>query len=647
MKSNRRVKRQRSLNHQLLWLGGLPAAIMFLVLLVFFTTLRLDDARNDLYQSSQSLADNLAPAVEYAVVSGNTRNLERLLEDALQRSHAEYIRIANTAGRELGLAKRPGLAWNGANDTFQLFTADILQQPLHMPSGEGFGWFEPDFSAVPSAYRLGEVQVAVSERLLQAKRREIVWTSTIVGLSLLLVSLLVIRQLADRILRPISVISGNISQLINDRSELRALEGGAPEEIRALGEHLEKLAVHLADVRKQREANLSAADDARKRAQEASVAKSEFLAVMSHELRTPLNGISAMLDLLQEESLTSRQKDYLQTARQSASDLITVISDILDVSRLDRGKLKLDTQQFRLRDVIENCVSSFRHESENAGLTLRLDLDPAWNPKDTVEGDGARLRQVMASLIDNAIKFTHEGQITVKASTRELDEHTLSLAIEVSDSGRGMPANQVGALFQPFAQADMSNTRQFGGAGVGLSLVQNLVELMGGHVHVESEAGMGSTFKFEIPFRLVTSPQLAKPELTEEDAAGLYALVVEDNPVNQQVARTLLSRMGFNVDTAEDGQRAVGLVTARNGMYDLILMDCQMPVMDGYEATRCIRDWEALSQREPVVIIALTADATLEAEAACEKAGMNDYLSKPVSKERLKSTVSRWLQKQT
>ena len=645
MKSSRPLNRGRSLNRQLLWLGGLPAAIMFLGLLVFFTTLRLDDARNDLHQSSQNLADSLAPAVEYAVVSGNTSQLERLLAEALHRSHAEYIRIANVAGRELGLATRPGLTWKGEPGAFQLFTADILQKPLDMQASDGLGWFEPDFTAVPGSYRLGEVQVAVSERVLQLKRREVVWTSTIVGLSLLLVSLLVIRQLAERISRPISVISGNISQLINDRDELRSLEGGAPEEIRALGDHLEKLAVHLADVRKQREVSLNAADDARIRAQEANVAKSEFLAVMSHELRTPLNGISAMLELLQEEPLSSRQEDYLRTARQSANDLITVISDILDVSRLDRGKLKLDTQQFRLRDVIENCVSSFRHESEKAGLLLSLSLDPSWSGNDFVEGDGARLRQVIASLIDNAIKFTHEGQITVKANTRELDEQTLSLTIEVSDSGRGISGSQVDALFHPFSQADMSNTRQFGGTGVGLSLVQNLVELMGGHVHVESEAGMGSTFRFEIPFRRVDQIQSPASEPTDLDATGLHALVVEDNPVNQQVAKKLLNRMGFNVDTAENGERAVGLVTARNGMYDLVLMDCQMPVMDGYEATRCIRDWEALSQREPVVIIALTADASTDAETACEQAGMNDYLAKPVSKDVLSATIRRWLQK--
>ncbi|NMT64941.1 ATP-binding protein [Marinobacter orientalis] len=636
------------LSRKLLLLGAAPAIVMFIVLMVFFTSARLDDARKDLADSSQMLADSLAPAVEYAVVSGNNAALEQILSQSLQRSRAQWIRVSNLMGDEVGYVSTGQAPATPPDEAFDVFESEILQQPLDMGEDRQTEWFEPDYGFGTGALRVGTVEVGVNREQLAARRQDILWTSLAVGFSLLLFTLLIVNHSLNSIISPIRSLSQRVTKLTNrEYEEVPVSRTRTTREIRELEESLNSLAIHLRTLRQSRDETLASSEQARERAELANRAKSEFLATMSHELRTPLNGVLGMIELIAEEPLSPRQTDYLQTARHSTEDLLTVINDILDYSNIDRGTLALENREFDLQQLIINCTASYRHLAEQQGLTLSSRFVGDWPAHPVVLGDASRLRQILAGLIDNAIKFTGAGYINVQAGWFSLEENCVVLNCTVSDSGSGIPLERIHDIFNSFEQLETGDSRRHGGTGMGLSLVQRLVELMGGHVTVETDPGKGSSFRFELPFELATpfapatSPEPAPLRPGSEKAR---ALVVEDNMVNQRVATALLKRLGFETDTAANGEEALELVQTNHSGYDVILMDCQMPLMDGYETTRYIREWEKSNGQGGTPIIALTADALPGTEATCREAGMNDYLSKPVRKEGLRKVLSRWIQ---
>ena len=639
---------QRPLSRKLLLLGALPAVTMFLVLMVFFTSARLEDARRDLSDSSQMLADSLAPALEYAVVSGNTPALDQILSQSLRRSRAGWIRVSDVLGEQIGFVAQGPVNPQENPERYQVFEAEILQQPLELGSERTAEWFEPDYGFGSGSLRLGTVQVGVGTDVLAERRQDILWTSTAVGVALLLFTILIINHFLTTILSPIRDLAGRISKLTAGDYQERPLNTHqTSREVVAIEEQLNQLANHLAGLQTARDQTLAASESAREKAETANQAKSEFLATMSHELRTPLNGVLGMIDLVQEEPLSNRQRDYLTTARQSMDDLLTVIGDILDYSRMDSGTLKLESQKFDLRQLISNCTATYRHVAEQQGLALNLTFYGDWPETPLVTGDAARLRQVLAGLVDNAIKFTSDGFINIQADCFCLEDNCVILNCSVSDSGSGIPVERLHDIFNSFEQLDSGNARLHGGTGLGLSLVQCLVELMGGHIQVDTDLGKGSSFRFELPFELANAtsqPDPSGPPPREAINGTRHALVVEDNPVNQRVATAMLSRLGFQTDSASNGEEALEKVTTNHTGYDIILMDCQMPVMDGYEATRYIREWEQSNGQTGTPIIALTADVLPGTEKSCLDSGMNDYLAKPVRKENLREVLGRWIQ---
>lgn len=644
---NNSHRQQRPMSRKLLLLGALPAIVMFIVLMVFFTSVRLEDARRDLSDSSQMLADSLAPALEYAVVSGNTLALDQILSQSLRRSKADWIRVSDVMGDQLGFVSHEPINPGEIPERYQIYEAEILQQPLEFGSERTAEWFEPDYGFGSGSLRVGTVQVGVSQDVLAERRQDILWTSIAVGVALLLFSILIINHFLGAILAPIRDLAGRIGQLTDGDYQERPLNTHqSSKEIVAIEEQLNQLAHHLAGLKTARDQTLAASEGAREKAEMANQAKSEFLATMSHELRTPLNGVLGMVDLIQEEPLTQRQREYLNTARQSTEDLLTVIGDILDYSKMDSGTLKLDSQAFNLRELISNCTATYRHLAEQQGLALNLKFFGDWPDNPVVIGDPARLRQILAGLADNAIKFTGDGFINIQAGFFALEDNCIILNCSVSDSGSGIPTERLHDIFNSFEQVDGGNSRLYGGTGLGLSLVQRLVELMGGHIQVETDLGKGSSFRFELPFELADRPSEPEPTGTppRETINGTsHALVVEDNPVNQRVATAMLKRLGFHTDSANNGKEALDRVTTNHTGYDIILMDCQMPVMDGYEATRYIREWEQSNGQIGTPIIALTADVLPGTEKSCLDCGMNDYLAKPVRKEMLREVLSRWI----
>jgi signal transduction histidine kinase/CheY-like chemotaxis protein/HPt (histidine-containing phosphotransfer) domain-containing protein len=546
-------------------------------------------------------------------------------------------------------------------------------------------------------------------------------------------------------------------------------------------ENLEQLRAEI-EKHKQLERELTMAKQA---AEAATMSKGEFLATMSHEIRTPLNGIIPLLDILLSSPMPPDQRDYVQTAFGSAKQLLRIVDDILDYSKLEANKLELETVGLNLKDVLEGVMRLMDKAAESKGLRLTLSLDPA--VRLAVRGDPVRLRQILTNLVSNAIKFTERGSVTLNVTRRAETRTQHELRFEVRDTGVGVPPEIAAKLFQPFSQADASTTRTYGGTGLGLVICKRIVDLMGGQIGVESHPGRGSLFWFQIPMMkalgdigsrkrdingsrvlLVTAnavqqrrfatalpgwgalfvhatnthEAIAKlraaagrssswsfdlllvdagsipstllalhravsreaaledlrlvylrgdeelpPEIVESDRVRVLArdasdaelrqqisralendvrpapvveaavvrtpalppdapvrghvLLVEDNPVNRQVAQRLLALAGLTLDSAENGREAVERIALAR--YDAVLMDCQMPVMDGYTATRQIRSREIAQRLEHLPIIAMTANAMVGDREKCLAAGMDDYLSKPLNRALLEETLRRWL----
>ncbi|MBL8250136.1 MAG: response regulator, partial [Candidatus Competibacter sp.] len=391
---------------------------------------------------------------------------------------------------------------------------------------------------------------------------------------------------------------------------------------------------------------------ARDEAQRASRAKSDFVSRMSHELRTPMNAILGFAQLLDREPLTPVQRDYSQRIHTAGQHLLNLIGEVLDLAKIEAGRLVLERIPFNLKGTAEEVAAVTLKRAQAKGVAVRVDI--ASDLADQVQGDPTRVRQVLINLLDNAVKFTERGEVGLRVKA---DAEPDSVLFQVWDTGIGMDGEGIQKLFKPFTQADQSTTRKYGGTGLGLAICKDLVEAMGGALQVESRPGQGTRFWFSLPLEPAEpTPALAAREAPIERPAGASAeegrtgpgaarsrhvLLVEDNEVNQLVASSMLAVIGATYEIAGNGLEALERFQQRR--YDLVLMDVEMPVMDGHTAAREIRRWERERGAASTPVIAMTANAMAEDRARCAASGMDDYLAKPYEMAALVAIVQRWL----
>ncbi len=610
---------------------------------LYFQSRFVENSRIQLTREAEHTARILSHAVSTAMAINDTSSVDRLLQGSIYNPDISYIQVYADNGQLYSQYMH-----NEIIDTAHLSESiagkkNIIKYatPIYDPNGK----------------KLGLLILGINTSSMIEQVRQNLLTLGIGIVVVFLLTVFIVFFVSGYLVKPLKILA-SAAQKIGAGDLSMEIKGAADDEIGYLGSVFNKMRLHLIESKKeiqgytgrlevlvdQRTGELKKRNqellEQTKRAHEASRLKSEFLANMSHEIRTPMNGIMGMADILLDSPLNGDQKEIARIINSSAVSLLRILNDILDISKIEVGKLEIVKQEFNLHDLLQDVSAFFKADFDTKGISLKLSFADQL-PRMFIS-DMPRIKQVLINLVSNAIKFTEQGQINIDVFAESIHDSNFNVTFKVRDTGIGIPENKLQSIFESFTQVDGSKTRKIGGTGLGLAISSQIIRLLSGEIAVKSEVGKYSEFWFTVPLQAYTVPDDHNKNNNDrsykEEIREIRVLIAEDNPINQKLIKRLVQKIGYAHYLVENGKKALDALKAER--YDLVLMDIQMPEMDGLEATRMIRRQTAL---QDIPIIAVTANAMEGDREICINAGMNDYLSKPIKLADLKNKMQSWL----